>query len=78
MQPAAPHLQVLHKGFRAQQARVAAGAAPVGGAAAALLAQQRQTFCQLAHALLPLLRTHRCGLESAAGGAAGSGEWEPK
>ena len=36
------HLQVLHKRRGVEQAGVAAGAAPVGGTAAALLAQQGQ------------------------------------
>lgn len=51
---------MLHKGGRVQEARVAAGAAPVGGAAPALLAQQRQHFSQLPHSFLPLLRAHGC------------------
>ena len=54
-------LHVLHKRGGVQQARVAAGAAPVGRAGAALLAQQGQRLGQLAHPLLPLLRAHGCG-----------------
>jgi hypothetical protein len=53
-------LQVLHKPRGGQQPRVAAGAAPVGGAAPALLPQQGQSLGQFSHTLIPLLCPHSC------------------
>ena len=53
-------LQVLHKPRGGQQPRVAAGAAPVGGAAPALLPQQGQSLSKFSHTLLPLLCPHSC------------------